>query len=120
MSTPPPSFTYGILYSGFELPDIAGPLEILNMLAQYRGNGNMTLSIIARTMEPIAPSLPSSPGARFQGKQRWLPTHTFDSAPKLDVLLVPGGVGSVPPADFEAEAGFLRSLYRGQGGREVV
>lgn len=158
MSTPNPasSFRYGILlYPGFELLDIAGPLEILNMLSAHPSNAGMSLSIIARTMEPVSPYLPPpsdaaspapipvpmtssenenenasppavAPTSRFHGQQRWLPTHTFDDAPQLDVLLVPGGVGSIPPADIGAEAEFLERVYRGyaeeggKGGREEL
>ena len=129
MSTPPPpasSFSYGILlYPCFELLDIAGPLEILNMLSALPDHGGMSLSIIARTMESVSPYLPpstenaSQPTLRphFHGQQRWLPTHTFETAPKLDVLLVPGGLGSIPPADIAAEAEFLGRVYRGEGER---
>ena len=138
MSTPPPpasSFSYGILlYPGFELLDIAGPLEILNMLSALPDHGGMSLSIIARSMEPVSPYLPppstntspapttenaSQPSLKphFHGEQRWLPTHTFETAPKLDVLLVPGGLGSIPPADITAEAQFLGRVYKGEGER---
>lgn len=113
MPHPPASFSYGILlYPGFELLDIAGPLEILNMLAQYPGHEGMALSIVSRTLDPVAPSLPSHKGAKFQSRQRWVPTHTFEDAPRLDVLVVPGGVGSVPPAEFGDEAEFVGRVYR--------
>lgn len=41
--------------------------------------------------------------------------YTVDNALKLDFLLVPGGWGSLPPADTTAEVEFIRKIYRGDG-----
>ena len=116
MAASSPPLSYGaLLYPGFEVLDIAGPLEALNTLSRIDGQEGMTLSIISKTMDPINPGPPNAKGSTFTSKQQYLPTHTFDNAPKVDVLLVPGGFGSLPPADTEAEVEFIRKVYRGDG-----
>lgn len=78
-----------VLYPGFEVLDAAGPIEALNCLARQPGHKDLKLRIISRDMEPISPGTDA-----FTGGQRYLPTHTFASAPQMDMLLVPGGIGS--------------------------
>ena len=78
-----------ILYPGFELLDAAGPIEALNCLSFSPGDKDLTLSIISRNMDPV----PVGANA-FATTQKWLPTHTFETAPQLDLLLIPGGFGS--------------------------
>lgn len=95
--------------------DIAGPLEVLNTLSGMEDQEGMTLSILSRTMDPVNPGSPDRKGMNFKSQQQYLPTHTFDNAPKLDVLLVPGRWGSLPPADTTAEVDFIRKVYRGDG-----
>ena len=92
-----------VLYPEFELLDVGGTLEALNMLARVIPNDTITLSILAKTMDPVTPGpiFPDTISAAFAGHQIWLPTHTFDNAPPLDVLLVPGGLGTYnPPAGY--------------------
>ena len=116
MSKPRFPKSYGILlYPGFGVLDVAGPLEVLNSLCRHDGQEDMTLSIVSRTMDPVSPTAPDGKGAGVTSSQRWLPTHTFEKAPPLDFLLVPGGWGSFPPADTTAEVDFVRKVYRGDG-----
>ena len=80
--------------------DIFGPLQALNLLSiQY----NMTLSLLSTNMDPVSVDrtiidgisqgmLGSSASPYFA--QFVLPTHTFDDAPELDVIMVPGGAGA--------------------------
>ncbi|KAK3670127.1 hypothetical protein LTR78_009974 [Recurvomyces mirabilis] len=88
-----PSFPKSIgllLYPGFEALDAVGPIEALNCLCNFPGYEDLKLSIISRSLEPIAL------GDRdFLRAQKYLPTHTFDTAPQLDMLLIPGGMGSI-------------------------
>jgi hypothetical protein len=74
-----------ILFPGFELLDIGGPLEALNVLARHRSNDSLTLSLISKTMAPVAPGpiAPSTLSLKFGGKEDWMPTHTVDNAPDL-------------------------------------
>jgi len=114
MAATHPPLSYGVLlYPGFGVLDVAGPLEALNTLSGVKGQEGMTLSILSKTMDPINLGSPGQKGLNFKSKQQYLPTHTFDNAPNIDVLLVPGGWGSLPPADMTAEVDFIRKLYRG-------
>ncbi len=111
-----PTLSYGVLlYPGFGVLDIAGPLEVLNTLSGMNGLERMTLSVLSKTMDPINLGSPCQRGVNFKSKQQYLPTHTFDNAPNIDVLLVPGGWGSLLPADTTAEVDFIRKAYRGDG-----
>ncbi|KAF7561648.1 hypothetical protein G7046_g2492 [Stylonectria norvegica] len=75
-----------LLYPGFEALDAFGPLEVVNNLSL---SNDITLSIIAATMEPVS--------TIKQGKhsvgQSIVPTHTFTNTPTLDILIIPGGWG---------------------------
>ncbi|KAG8866068.1 hypothetical protein FS842_003631 [Serendipita sp. 407] len=93
LGTRPPKtipLKWGILaFPRFVGLDAYGPLEILNIVAF--NTPNMTLSIIAETMENV-PALITNPTS---GALSWIkPTYTIDQDPPLDVLLVPGGPGS--------------------------
>lgn len=61
-------------------------MEVINNLSLTQ---NITLSIIAATLHPVS--------TRHVGKhsvgQSIVPTHTFNDAPILDVLIIPGGWG---------------------------
>jgi transcriptional regulator GlxA family with amidase domain len=79
------AFTTGILlFDGVEELDFAGPYEVFTT-AKKEGDSVVT---IARTAAPIR---------GFNGL-RVVPDHGFDDAPALDVLLVPGGMGTRPLA----------------------
>ncbi|KAF7198607.1 Isonitrile hydratase [Pseudocercospora fuligena] len=116
--------SFGALYfPGFEVLDIAGPLEALNCLSRFPGFEDLKLSIISKTLDPISVGENS-----FMNSQKYLPTHTFKTAPQLDVLLIPGGVGAAPTpfpdgTDFthmKEYLDFIRSTYHGSGGRKPL
>ena len=73
--------------------DVFGPLDVLNMLSLER---QLTLSIIAETLDPVSTQVTSSSMNKFNSSfsETVLPTHTFDNAPNIDVLIVPGGLGT--------------------------
>ncbi|EXJ70392.1 uncharacterized protein A1O5_06460 [Cladophialophora psammophila CBS 110553] len=91
---------YGvILYDGFQLIDVCGPLDVLNSLsARVPG---ISLSLIAEDTSPkstIPKEWPANMGmSPFSTSQTLQPTHDFKTAPELDVLIVPGGMGSFDP-----------------------
>lgn len=112
----PRSYSYGLLlYPGFDILDVGGPLGILNSIARLPGYEDLSLSIIAKTMDPVDTAPPDGKGLKFMAPQRWLPTNTFEDAPRIDVLIVPGGWGSLPPADTSSERDFMRKVYFGEG-----
>lgn len=114
-STPPRS--YGLLlFEGFQVLDAAGPMDCLNILASFMEK-DMKVSVLAKSMDPVTPGPvdKSKPGGAFNGRQLYQPTHTFDNAPQLDVLIVPGGRGC--RADLTEEVDFIRKVHDGYDGR---
>jgi len=98
-----------ILFPGFQALDVFGPLDALNTLAK---NHAIYLHVIAETLSPVSTEppagLPSSKTGSFN--QSVLPTHTFDTAPKLDVLIVPGGFGTRHPS-IQSSIDFVAKVY---------
>lgn len=66
-------------------------MEAINDLSRTQ---EMSLSIIAQSLSPVSTQLP---GVHKVGQQV-VPTHTFTTAPTLDVLIIPGGYGAMEPA----------------------
>ncbi|KAI5459338.1 class I glutamine amidotransferase-like protein [Mariannaea sp. PMI_226] len=91
---------YGIvLYPGFQLIDVCGPVDVLNVLSTHAEG--ISLSIIADTLEPTSTfprAWPDKMGMPpFTTSEILTPTHTFQTAPQLDVLIIPGGMGCFDP-----------------------
>ncbi|KAF2004099.1 class I glutamine amidotransferase-like protein [Amniculicola lignicola CBS 123094] len=111
-ASPPPTKIGVLLFPGFQLLDVAGPLDVLNILS--RQHASLSLSIIAASLNPISThqdtysafsNIPSNP--RFS--QSIVPTHTFETAPEdLEVLILPGGFGSRSEENVEGLVEFLR------------
>lgn len=71
-----------VLYEGMEELDFCGPYEVFGMAVASQDDDRVVT--IAEASEPVR---------GFHGL-RVLPDHAFDDAPPLDVLVVPGGLGS--------------------------
>ena len=69
-----------VLFNDSEELDWAGPWEVLTAGAR---DGDRVITV-AETLDPI----------RCAKGLRVLPDHTFDDCPQLDVILVPGGLGT--------------------------
>lgn len=114
-----------LLYPQFEVLDVAAPIEALNVLARLEGYEDMRLSIISKTLDPVSvgPIAPDTKSLGFAGTQLYIPTHTFETVPHLDVLLVPGGLGSMDPLpgggkpDIEDHITFLQDVFHGLKGK---
>jgi transcriptional regulator GlxA family with amidase domain len=110
-----------VLYPGFEVLDAAGPIEALNCLAFSPGDKDLKFSIISRSMEAVRPGANS-----FTLSQGYLPTHTFDNAPQLDMLLVPGGFGSfdwLPGTEnnnVDDYIDYVKRAYHGYGDKKPL
>jgi putative intracellular protease/amidase len=82
------------MFPAFDTTDVTAPLEILNFIGLIH---KTEVALIAETMNPVSTRpitmnpMNSSVWTTFQ------PTHTFDTAPKVDVLIVPGGPGARNP-----------------------
>jgi cyclohexyl-isocyanide hydratase len=78
-----------VLFPGVTQLDFTGPFEVLSRLGTPPSTSvpsafpNAEVHVIAKTMLPV----PSDRGLRF------MPTCTFDAAPPLDLICVPGGAG---------------------------
>ncbi|KAF2253682.1 class I glutamine amidotransferase-like protein [Trematosphaeria pertusa] len=101
MPGPKPQSFGVVLYPGFQLTDVCGPIDVLNTLSTH--NPSITLSLVAETATPISTSpkqWPANMGMEpFQTSQSLCATHTFATAPQFDVLLIPGGMGCFDPAN---------------------
>lgn len=95
------------LFPGFQALDAFGPLDCLNVLSITHP---LILSVLSSTLDPVT-SKTSMTNPHVIGQQI-VPTHTFATAPPLDVLLVPGGVGTrgSSPAVLDTIA-FIKQTY---------
>jgi transcriptional regulator GlxA family with amidase domain len=72
------------LFEGCEELDFAGPWEVLAYWAQLWPDDGVEVFTFARTTEPVT----CAKGLRV------LPDHSWDTAPDIDVLVYPGGIGT--------------------------
>jgi putative intracellular protease/amidase len=97
-----------ILFPGFQLLDVCGPLDALNVLSNSH---TLNLSILAATRDPVGTQhfAQHQQGSYFN--QSIVPTHTFDDAPKdLEVLIIPGGLGNRSDENMRPVVEYLNSL----------
>jgi len=81
-----------LIYPNFEVLDLYGPLEMFGSLAN-----EFRIVTVAEQTGPIA----SAQGPATVAEQ------DFDSAPELDMILVPGGIGTVAELDNQRLLAFL-------------
>jgi putative intracellular protease/amidase len=102
-----------IIYPAFEYLDMFGPLEYLQMISIHYPN--ITLATIAQTLDPVSTKVPQDVidrGFYPSIEQRIIPTHTFENAPDLDALLVPGGFGVENQLDANGDIfKFIQARY---------
>ncbi|KAI0133876.1 ThiJ/PfpI family protein [Xylariales sp. AK1849] len=96
---------YGVVvFRGFQALDVFGPLDILNLLSASKP---LKLSIIAASLNSVSTALTSTGFG-----QSIVPTHTFQDAPAdIEVLLVPGGLGTREYDDIAPVIDFVREVY---------
>lgn len=95
---PPPQKTIGlVLYDGLAALDIVGPYEVLASLGPHGLNAGYQTVWVAETMDPV----PSHQGLTM------LPDTPFAEAPKLDVIVVPGGPGQADQMENKKFISFL-------------
>lgn len=82
-----------ILFHDFELLDACGPLEMFGYLGR-----DLRIVTIAQTKGPVK---------TVQGPSL-LAEEDFDTAPELDLILVPGGLGTIAEQENPGMLGFLR------------
>jgi transcriptional regulator GlxA family with amidase domain len=99
--TDPQALHVGVLlYPNFELLDVFGPLEMFSMLGHVRARIHMIAERPGTVPSAMAGDGPLGP--------KVVADFGYDDAPRLDVLLVPGGFGTIPALSNEALLAFIR------------
>lgn len=88
-----------LIFPDVELLDFCGPYEAFTA-ARLDGERCFTTFTLAETLEPVN----AAAGLRF------LPDYTLETAPKIDVLVVPGGVGTRREIDNPKMIDWIRSV----------
>lgn len=92
-----------VLYPGFEVLDVMGPVEMFMNV----GSQHLRILMIAEQAGEVASGTVLDRG-NYSGP-RVAVDHTFADAPKLDILLVPGGIGTFAQLQNAAYLEFLRA-----------
>ena len=90
---------------------MAGPLQFFNQLSSFKP---FQLSLLAKTLDPVSTIPPDDIDKQSQYRsvgEQWVPTHTFNNAPELDILLVPGGLGAYDETIFKEITAFIKEQY---------
>lgn len=85
-----------VLFRAFDPIDVYGPTEVIQLLSLQH---KIDMAFISETMDPVTTE-PLMPTMNAKNSTVWPtlpPTHTFDNAPDLDVLIIPGGPGMRSP-----------------------
>ena len=90
-----------ILYDGAEPLDVFGPLEMW----MNAGPENIRVHLIAEEKRPIALTTTSYPKAQAP---MLMAQYSFEDAPELDVIAVPGGIGTLVEVDNPKMIAFLK------------
>jgi transcriptional regulator GlxA family with amidase domain len=96
-----------VLFPNFEDLDAIGPREALTMMAKGSG-GEWEVVLISEDGGPVT---------SFLGT-RYMVDHSFENCPALDVILVPGGLGTRTEMSNAAMTGFVRE--RGEAAEWVT
>ena len=89
-----------VLYPGFEMLDMFGPLEMFSLL----GPDAVKITMVAESLEPV----PAAMGVDLTSGPRVTVDASFDDAGDFDILLIPGGFGTMPQLENDAMISFLR------------
>lgn len=94
-----------VLYDGAEPLDVFGPLEMW----MNAGPDNIRVHLIAERTGPVALTTTSYPKALAPMVDA---RYSFDQHPELDVVMVPGGIGTLVEAENPAMMKFLKRVTR--------
>jgi transcriptional regulator GlxA family with amidase domain len=94
VTSPKEIFTLGaILYEGFELLDLYGPLEMFGSLKPQ--------------LEILTVAEKTGPVSSFQGPQTMV-EFDYQNCPRLDLILLPGGFGTIQELKNQTIMSFLK------------
>lgn len=104
-----PPVNYGmIIFPAFQAIDVFGPLDILTILSWTQ---TLNLSVISTSLDPVN-TKPLSMNISSNFGESIVPTHTFDQPPEdLEVLFVPGGLGTRSDEVVAPAVEFVKSVY---------
>tara|TARA_R110001599_G_scaffold353880_1_gene601960 strand:- start:73010 stop:73672 length:663 start_codon:yes stop_codon:yes gene_type:complete len=88
-----------ILYPGFEMLDLFGPLEMFSLL----GPEKVRIHMVAEHKGPVIAAM----GMDIENGPKVLAEYDFTDAPQLDILLLPGGFGTIPALENASLLSFL-------------
>jgi transcriptional regulator GlxA family with amidase domain len=91
----------------FDMLDVYGPSEILQFIG---GSYKTDLIYIAETLDPVTtrPAMAAMNPLNSSVYPSLTPTHTFETAPDIDVLIIPGGPGWRNPTSLDATMAYIR------------
>ncbi|EAQ98256.1 DJ-1/PfpI family protein [Congregibacter litoralis] len=89
-----------VLYPGFEMLDYFGPLELFSVL----GSSLITIHTVAENTGAVAAAI----GSEGAVGPKVVADYSFADAPAFDVLLIPGGSGTLTELENPAMLEFLR------------
>lgn len=89
-----------VLYTGFEMLDLFGPLEMFSMLGD---------EVEITTVAEHAGSVASAKAAAIGAGPEVVAAKSFADADQADLVLLPGGFGTFPELENEALLSFLRA-----------
>jgi transcriptional regulator GlxA family with amidase domain len=100
-----------LVFDGVAALDVAGPFEVLTRarlepgVESRRSDEQALFDVftVARTREPVTAT----------GGLVLVPRHSFADAPRIDLLLVPGGFGTRPLLQDEATIDWIRRVSAG-------
>lgn len=104
----PRSFGF-LLFRAIDPLDVMGPNEVLFTMGRFY---QINVALISETLDLVT-SEPQSASMNKHNSSTWTqiqPTHTFGTAPDLDVLIVPGGAGTRSPA-LNSTIEFIRTTF---------
>ncbi|KAM5354638.1 hypothetical protein ACJ41O_001285 [Fusarium nematophilum] len=105
MPSPPTKWAVA-LFRGFQALDVFGPLDTISYMSK---RVPLSLSLLHTSLEPVHTLLEPTPGRIGQSI---VPTHTYDNAPNdIEVLLVPGGMGTRDAKNVERVREFIKERY---------
>ena len=88
-----------VLYPGFEMLDYFGPLELFSVM----GSDVIKIHTVAENAGPVAAAI----GSEGAIGPKVVADFGFEDAPRFDMLLVPGGAGTLTELENEAMLQFL-------------
>lgn len=88
-----------LLFPGVEELDAVGPWEVLSVWTQYFPDDGYAVFTFAENGGPVE----CAKGMRIEAQ------YSYDTAPRRDVLIIPGGMGTRPMLKDEATLGWVRA-----------